>query len=263
MDTLVLIKSVLVALWFLAFLAGERLRPAATPPPGEVPEGRYGWRRLSRNLGLWGLNTALSPLLVLPISLWAATAALDWRDALIPGAEAHWTGLIFDLLLLDAYIYWWHRLNHSVPLLWRFHEVHHLDSRLDASSALRFHFGEVLLSALARASLVLLFGIDLLSIILFETLVLLGAIFHHSNLRLPAGLERALSLVVVTPSIHWVHHHRIREDTDSNYATLLSVWDKLFGSRSRHARRPDMAIGTEGRAEQPLTGLLIAPFARR
>jgi sterol desaturase/sphingolipid hydroxylase (fatty acid hydroxylase superfamily) len=138
--------------------------------------------------------------------------------------------------------------------------VHHLDRFLDSSSALRFHFGEVLLSALARAAVIVVLAIPLASVLVFETLVLMAAMFHHSNLRLPATLERALSALVVTPSIHWVHHHRRRVDTDSNYSTIFSLWDPLFRSRSRTPRTADMAIGVEGREEQEILALIMAPF---
>ena len=147
-----------------------------------------------------------------------------------------------------------------VPVLWRFHEVHHLDRILDSTTAVRFHFGEVLLSAGARAAVIVLFGIPVASVLVFETLVLIASIFHHSNLRLPSGLEAALSRVVITPGIHWVHHHKVRRDTDSNYGTILSVWDPLFGSRSKTQRSLTMPIGVEGRREQPLPALLARPF---
>jgi sterol desaturase/sphingolipid hydroxylase (fatty acid hydroxylase superfamily) len=90
--------------------------------------------------------------------------------------------------------------------------------------------------------------------------VLGATIFHHSNLALPPRLEAALSRLVVTPSIHWVHHHRVRRDTDSNYATVLSLWDRLFASRSPRPRLAGMAIGVEGRDELALPQLLVAPF---
>jgi sterol desaturase/sphingolipid hydroxylase (fatty acid hydroxylase superfamily) len=147
-----------------------------------------------------------------------------------------------------------------VPFLWRFHGVHHLDRILDTTTAVRFHFGEVALSALARAVVILALAIPLASVLVFETLVLIAAIFHHSNLRLSRHFERALSRVIVTPSIHWVHHHRIRADTDSNYSTVLSLWDPLFRSRSRTPRTPDLEIGVEGREELPVLGLVAAPF---
>lgn len=245
-------KAVAVLLWFLAIFLAERWRPAAPRPP------LADRRRLGRNLLLWGLTLPLSVFLVLPLTEWASGQAAPWRPAWWQG----WTGLALDLLLLDALIYWWHRANHRVPLLWRFHGVHHRDRFLDSSSALRFHFGEVALSALARAAVILLLGFPFASVLAFETLVLIATIFHHSNLRLPPRLERTLAWVFVTPSIHWVHHHARRADTDANYATILSLWDRLFGSRSPTPRRPDMRIGAEGLAEQSAPALILLPFRR-
>ena len=234
----------------MAFLCLERLFPVARAIGGP--------RRVGRNLTLAGLNGLLGWALVVPVSAAAAQWALDWRPTWLAGG----TGLLFDLLLLDGWIYWWHRLNHRWPLLWRFHEVHHLDEFLDASSALRFHSGEVLLSAIVRAVVILVAGVPLASVIVFETLLAVAVMFHHSNLRLPAGLERLLSLVIVTPSIHWVHHHATRADTDSNYSSVLSVWDRLFGTRSGTRRAADMDIGVEGAREETITRLLLRPFLR-
>lgn len=258
MQSLLAFKGLAVGLWLVLLFGLERLLPAVPQP---AAEGRFGWRRLARNGGLWVANVGLSPLVVIPVSAWAAGMAPDWR----PGWWSGWGGLLLDLVLLDLLIYWWHRANHTVPVLWRFHEVHHLDRFLDTTTALRFHFGEVLLSALARAAVIVAFAIPLASVLVFEGLVLIAALFHHSNLRLPAGLERALSRIIVTPSIHWVHHHALRADTDSNYATVLSLWDPLFGSRSRTLRTPSLPIGVAGRPGQPLPdrpvlGLLTRPF---
>jgi sterol desaturase/sphingolipid hydroxylase (fatty acid hydroxylase superfamily) len=100
-------------------------------------------------------------------------------------------------------------------------------------------------------------------VITFEGLVMIGTIFHHSDARLPAKLEAALARVVITPSIHWVHHHKVRADTDSNYGTIFSFWDPLFRSRSRTRRWRDMPIGVEGAHERPFLRLLTAPFERR
>lgn len=266
--TLIAAKGVIAGAWFALMFAGERLAPAA-PRPGAVAEPwppglpvlrAGGWARLGRNLALWLVNTVLSPLVVLPLTVWAAERGFDLglRPAWWSGA----IGLLADLLLLDFLIYWWHRANHRVPLLWRFHAVHHLDGFLDTTSALRFHFGEVLLSALARAAVIVALGIPLASVLAFEALLLVATVFHHSNLKLPAPLERALAAVIVTPSIHWVHHHAVRRDTDANYATILSLWDPLFRSRSAMRRTPDMKIGVEGEGEESLAALLIRPFRR-
>jgi sterol desaturase/sphingolipid hydroxylase (fatty acid hydroxylase superfamily) len=90
--------------------------------------------------------------------------------------------------------------------------------------------------------------------------MLVGAIFHHSDARLPPRLEAALARVVITPSIHWVHHHAIRADTDSNYGTIFSFWDPLFRSKSRTRRWLAMPIGVEGRRDRPLLRLIVTPF---
>lgn len=256
-DILAYAKILFVGLWFLGLVFAERRWPAATLPAAiaQTPDAR---RRVGRNLGLWLINLLFSPLIVLPISYWAAAQQLSWRPLWWGGMP----GLLLDLLLLDMLIYWWHRANHMVPFLWRFHEIHHRDGFLDTTSALRFHFGEVLLSATVRAAVILVLAVPFQSVLVFETLVLLGALFHHSNLKMPTALEGFLARFVVTPSIHWVHHHAKRADTDANYATILSLWDPLFGSRAAGKRRLDMPIGVEGRSgDLSIVKLLLRPFS--
>jgi len=245
-------KGALVGIWLAGIFLAERFWPASPLP---APVARAPLARLARNFALAAINFLLSPLVVLPLTALAAGHALAWRALWWQG----WPGLALDLLLLDFLIYWWHRANHRWPFLWRFHLVHHLDRTLDSTSALRFHFGEVLISAGARAGAILLLGFPFLSVAAFETLLLIATIFHHSNLRLPPRLEGALAVLVITPSIHWVHHHRRRIDTDSNYGTVFSFWDRLFASRSRARRSPAMEIGVEGAEEQALPGLLLRP----
>ena len=261
-EILLAYKSAAILVWLGFFFLAERLRPAAPQPRalGEGPLEGGALRRIARNAGLWLANVGLSPLIVIPVSLFAAENSLGWRPEAWAGLAGGWPQLLLDLILLDFLIYWWHRLNHELPFLWRFHEVHHLDGFLDTTTAVRFHFGEVLLSAGARAAVIFLLDIPFLSVVVFETVVLFASIFHHSNLRLPKGLERALSRLVITPSIHWVHHHAVRRDTDSNYGTLFSFWDPLFGSRSPNPRRPEMAIGVERRPEKGFFRLLLSPF---
>jgi sterol desaturase/sphingolipid hydroxylase (fatty acid hydroxylase superfamily) len=251
-QALLVSKGGIVIGFAAVFLVLERLFPAA------MCRVKAMAARMAKNASLFAFNALLSPLIVIPLSAFAAQWALDWR----PEWWSGWTGLILDLLLLDLWIYWWHRANHEIQFLWRFHEVHHLDEFLDVTSAVRFHFGEVLLSALVRASVIFILAIPLTSVVIFETMVLLNAIFHHSNVKVPPRLERVLSWFIVTPSIHWIHHHAIRRDTDSNYANFLSVWDRIFGSRSWTVRTPDMKIGVETLADVPLLSLAIRPFRK-
>lgn len=247
-------KGAAVFSWLAAAFVLERLFPAVPPPE---PFG--GWGRLLRNAVLFALTVALSPIYVVPLTAWASEHALAWRPLWWGGAA----GLAADLVLLDFLIYWWHRANHRVPFLWRFHEVHHLDPFLDTTTSVRFHFGEVALSAAARGGVILLLGFPLISVLTFEASVLFASVFHHSNIRLIPGFEQVLSRVVVTPSIHWVHHHRVRRDTDSNYGTIFSFWDPLFRSRSATRRTPDMPIGVEGADEPALLALVLRPFRAR
>lgn len=244
-----LFKIMLVGGWFALLALGERAAPAAPRPPGSDA------RRLGRNLGLWAANTLMNPFVTAPIGV-AAAALQFWTRPEMPP----WAGLALDLLLLDLWTYLWHRANHEWPILWRFHSVHHRDGFLDTTSAVRFHPGEVAFSALARAPLIVGADISVQAVLAFDTLVLLGALFHHSNIRLPTRIERALRLVLVTPSHHWVHHHAVHADTDSNYGALLTLWDRLFGSWSPTARTPEMQIGVEGEHDAPLTALALAPF---
>jgi sterol desaturase/sphingolipid hydroxylase (fatty acid hydroxylase superfamily) len=144
--------------------------------------------------------------------------------------------------------------------MWRLHAPHHLDEHLDTTSAARFHPFEIVLSALFRMPLIVLLAIPLSHVLIFDALLFAAAVFHHSNLRLPTGAERAISRVLVTPSIHWVHHHARRADTDSNYGGVFSFWDPLFGTRSKTPRAPDMKIGVEGLSDRSLLRLFLAPF---
>ena len=246
MTWLVEIKAAVLLGWFVAIFVLERLAAATTRPPG------HG--RIARNLVLWVMVIILSPLLVLPIAYWASAHALWAR----PGTpNAFW--LIVDLLVLDLFTYLLHIAYHRVPAMWRLHGPHHLDRFLDSTTALRFHFGEVLLSAILRAPIVIVLAIPFAHIIVFELLLTAASIFYHSNVKLPAALEHALSRVMVTPSIHWVHHHRRTEDTNSNYGAVLSIWDRVFSTKSATNRSPDMEIGAPDIDEKPLIGLLLAP----
>jgi len=242
-------KTAAVAVVLAALFVAERLWPAV-PRPAPV------WVRVARNGALWLLNVGLSLGFVVPVTAWAAGHALVWRPDWWSGPG----GFAADLVVLDLLIYWWHRANHEIPFLWRFHAVHHYDRFLDTTTALRFHFGEVALSALARAGVILLIGFPLASVLAFEAMLLIAALFHHSNLRLPARFEAGLARVVITPSLHWVHHHARRVDTDSTYGTVFSFWDRLFGTTTATRRTPDMPIGVEGAPERDLIGLLGAPF---
>lgn len=168
------------------------------------------------------------------------------------------------LLLFDLWMYLWHRLNHQLPFLWRFHRMHHSDRAMDASTGVRFHTGEILLSGVARLFVLPLLGISIPQLILYESILLPIIFFHHSNVRLPSWLDFGLAYLVVSPAVHRVHHSRIREETNSNYGSVLPWWDWLF--RSLRIRRDTEAIelGLDefgDNASETLTGMATTPLA--
>lgn len=174
-----------------------------------------------------------------------------------------WMEVTLAVVLMDYTLYVWHVLTHKAPLLWRFHVVHHVDLDLDASTALRFHFGELMISTGWRAGQVLLIGVSPLSLSVWQTFLLLSVLFHHSNVRLPVELERLLNRFVVTPRMHGIHHSIIREETDSNWSSGLTLWDWLHGTLKLNVPQQEITIGVPAfrdPAEVELIKVLSMPF---
>lgn len=249
-ETVLVFKLWFVAGWFALLFVLERVAAAAPPPRNR--------RRLVVNGALWLLMLIASPLIVLPLTAFASAHPLWARPESWSGLPA----LAVDVALLDLWAYWVHRAYHETPLMRRLHLPHHLDEHLDTTTAMRFHVGEVALSAVLRMAPVMLLAIPFAHVVVFETALLAASIFHHSNVRLPPAFEGVLSRIVVTPSIHWVHHHAAWNDANSNYAGVFSLWDPLFGTRSPTRRAPGMKIGVEGLEDRSLGPLLLTPFMK-
>lgn len=221
--------------------------------------------RLAVNTTLAVLAAVVVRLAIVPVGIAAATAAdrggfglLHWLTA--PSAIAWVAGV----LLLDYTMYVWHRLNHRVPVLWRFHLVHHTDLDLDVTTALRFHAGELLLSCGWRAAQVAVIGPPVALVVAFEVVFEAATAFHHSNWRLPAALERVLVMVIVTPRMHGVHHSTRERETNSNWSAMFSCWDRLHRTRRIERAGDALTIGLPGYPE-PLgvRRLLLLPFRRQ
>lgn len=224
------------------------------------------WRRFGRHLGIAVLGT----LLVRLCFPWVAMAA---------GAQAQASGIgllqwaplplalqvVLGVVLLDLAIYWQHRLFHRLPWLWRLHRVHHSDTQFETSTAIRFHPVEIALSMAIKIACVLLLGVPAVGVLLFEILLNATALFSHSDLRLPARLERPLRWLLVTPDMHRIHHSVQPLETNSNFGFCLSLWDRLFASYRARAAGDDarMPIGLERfrtPREQRLSALLLQPL---
>jgi sterol desaturase/sphingolipid hydroxylase (fatty acid hydroxylase superfamily) len=174
-----------------------------------------------------------------------------------------WVEVAAAVVLLDYTLYLWHVLTHKVPLLWRFHVVHHLDLDLDATTALRFHFAELVISVPWRAAQILVLGVSPLALSVWQTFLMLSILFHHSNARLPVEVERRLNLFVVTPRMHGIHHSVVREETNSNWSSGLTVWDRLHGTLRLGVPQDEVDIGVPAYRdpnEVGLTSILALPF---
>ena len=242
----------------LALLALERLIPWGHARP-------LGLRRWPGNVGLAFAGSllvrAVVPAAAVGAAAWAAPRGLGLFPALgVPG----WIAIPLSVVLLDLLIYWQHRVTHAVPLLWRLHRVHHADPELDATSALRFHPAEILLSMALKMAAVVALGAPAVAVLGFEVLLNATAMFNHAAIRLPPQLERGLRLGLVTPDMHRTHHSEVRAETDSCYGFCLPWWDRLFGSyRAAPAAGEGVVIGVMGwRApgEQRLDRLLLQPL---
>ncbi|MBI3298235.1 MAG: sterol desaturase family protein [Elusimicrobia bacterium] len=206
-------------------------------------------RRLAFHLGVGAFNTALMRwALVPPLLAWAAfVRAKGWGAAGLLGLSG-WTEIAVSLAVLDLLDYWWHRMNHRVAFFWRFHRAHHSDTELDATTSLRFHFGELVLSGGMKALWLLAWGPSPLAFVLFETAITACAQFHHANVDLGRA-EPPVRLLLMTPRLHAAHHTASRRTRDMNFSTIFLLWDRLFGTLAEATREELEVLGLpEGRA---------------
>jgi sterol desaturase/sphingolipid hydroxylase (fatty acid hydroxylase superfamily) len=230
-------------------------------PRRDVPGG---WRRFATNITLVVVGTAILrvtfPLLAVGLAI-----QIDDNGGGLLGALPPFAAVTVGVILLDLVIYWQHRLMHRIPLLWRLHRVHHADTGFDVSTGVRFHPFESVLSMVIKLGAILLFGIAPLAVLIFELALSTGSLFTHTNLRLPAGFERRLRWIFVTPEMHRVHHSWHRDETDSNFSFHLSLWDRLFGTYRDQPRdgHLQMMIGLHefrDSRDQSLISLLLNPW---
>lgn len=217
-----------------------------------------------RNVALTLMNAALIALVFVAAMAWMA----GWADSNGMGllhafSAPAWAKSLLALLLMDAWIYGWHRLSHVVPILWRLHRVHHTDPAMDVSSATRFHSAEIFISSVLRLALIPLLGLSFGHLLLYDMLQLPVTQFHHSNLRLPEKVDRIVRALIVSPNMHRVHHSRLQVETDSNFSSIFSVWDRLAGTFRLRTHPETIEFGLDGfdaAERQTVWGMLGTPF---
>ncbi|MDQ1590637.1 MAG: hypothetical protein QOG71_1264 [Pyrinomonadaceae bacterium] len=242
---------------FGALVWWEQRRPLRRPVESKL-------RRDARNLAVAGVAAVTLQLAERPV-VERLTAHVERRRVglLKQFALPRPLEVALAVVLLDYTLYVWHVLTHRVPALWRFHLVHHADLDLDASTALRFHFGELVASAAWRAAQVRLIGVAPQSLAAWQSFLFASILFHHSNVRLPVEVERRLNLFIVTPRMHGIHHSTVCAERDANWSSGLTLWDKLHGTLRLNVPQGAIEIGVPAyRApeELGLSELLKLPF---
>ncbi|HVO27279.1 MAG TPA: sterol desaturase family protein [Candidatus Margulisiibacteriota bacterium] len=192
------------------------------------------------NAGLWLLNAAVLSVVcgacACSVARWATAHGVGFLNSI---AAPAWVGVPLTIAALDFVSYGWHRANHRLSFLWRFHQVHHSDLGFTVSTGVRFHPGELLLSLPIRLSAVVSLGAPAGAVVFFEVVFTVANLFEHGNINLPLALERRLAGLVVTPALHRRHHTRRYPELDSNFGTIFTLWDRClrtYGENSSATR---------------------------
>ena len=240
-------------------VAAERRRPLRSPRAKRAP-------RQARNLALTVLAGLTIAIAETPITVMLARRVVRRRLGLLQQVPLPaWAEIVGGVVLMDGAQWVWHYLTHAVPVLWRFHAVHHVDADMDASTATRFHPGELLLSVPFRAAQIRVLGISPRVLAAWQTLTTAQILFQHSNVRLPERLDRALAAVIVTPRMHGIHHSNRPEEQGSNWGTIFSLFDRALGLQRLDVPARSITIGLRGLGDAPvldpdLAASLALPF---
>ncbi|HEY0378360.1 MAG TPA: sterol desaturase family protein [Pyrinomonadaceae bacterium] len=223
--------------------------------------------RESRNLAVAAVSAVALQLTERPLAdrLTALVERRRWGLLKLVRLPA-WLEVALAVVLMDYTLYLWHVLTHRVPFLWRFHVAHHVDLDLDASTALRFHFAELVLSVPFRGAQILVIGVAPLSLSVWQNFLFLSIMFHHSNVRLPIEVERKLNRLIITPRMHGIHHSIVKEETNSNWSSGLTVWDWIHGTLRLNVPQGEITIGVPAYREPEeveLLKVLAMPFGEQ
>lgn len=264
-DTIVLAESTVRLGVFVGVLCLMAIWEALAPKRKRIYARRERW---FANLGLVVVDTVFMRLALPLLAVNVAVIAQGKGWGLFNWLEfSQWIEVLAAIVLLDLVVYWQHRIFHRVPLLWRLHRVHHTDRDFDTTTALRFHPFEIVLSMLLKMAVVVIFGVPVVAVILFEVILNGMALFNHGNVRLPGGIEAGLRRAVVTPDMHRIHHSVLGKEYNSNFGFNLSLWDRIFSSyvHAPEAGQDRMTIGLmdhQSDETRHLVFMLMLPFRR-
>ena len=218
------------------------------------------------NLGLALFNIAIMRLTIGGLAYFYAVIAQENNWGLLNNLNTpDWLAIIITLLFLDFAIYGQHIASHKWSFLWRLHQVHHTDLAFDATTAVRFHPLEIIISMFYKVCCIILIGANPIAVIAFEIILNGAATFNHSNINIPTGIDKKLRWLIITPDMHRIHHSTIPKETDSNYGFSISCWDRLCRTYTQSPEQPQeiMNIGLESfkdPSELSFKKLLILPL---
>lgn len=252
-------NAIMVLVYFSLFII-ERIYPL------RIPTGKLAYR-VFVNITMTCLALIVAAIVINPVSQFSLT----WTETNQFGMM-HWLPLpqplsfIIGFLLMDLTFYYWHWLNHNVGILWRFHNVHHIDPDLDVTTSIRFHYVEIAYSGLFRLIQLMLLGVSPFIFLTYQLFFQLNTFFQHSNIKLPIVFEKIINKFIVTPRMHGIHHSQIMEETNSNYGVIFSFWDKLHSTLKLNIPQKLINIGVPGynlADDNSLKNVLIMSFRRQ
>ncbi len=230
-----------------------------------LPNRKNSIKHLLRNISIGLFNSILLAVSFAPVLylLTAWTAANNF--GLLHFVDSPVLGMVLAILLLDGWMYLWHRANHRIPFLWRFHKVHHSDPDMDVSTAVRFHTGEILISAALRLGVIAILGASLWQVLLYDVLLIPVIFLHHSNVEFPEKLDKFYRAVFASPAMHRIHHSPERIETDSNYGSIFSFWDRIALSYRLRSADVEVKYGIDefiGKDTERFSFLAAMPFRK-
>jgi len=222
-----------------ALLGMEWAAPFRTPMQSKL-------KHVSTNLIIFGSNSLIAQFIAgLTLLIWSSYVTSEGWGLLYQlslGPVAH---VMVSIILLDLVAYGLHRLYHHLPLLWRLHRAHHSDLDMDATTSIRFHLGEVVVTTGIKGLTVWALGVSPAGFLISESVTLAAGLFSHGNVRLPSRFEPRLRWAIVTPTMHWIHHSRRPADHNTNFGAVFSGWDRLFGSYCMRVAQHEIQFGLD------------------
>jgi len=252
-----MIKSIYVLCLFVFMIVAENIKPYFEMQNKKVSHD-------SNNILFGIVNGLISHIFVATLIVCVVGWSKEQEFGIIRlGGMPPFVVTLGAFILFDFWMYWWHRANHTIMYLWRFHRMHHTDRYMDTTTAVRFHPGEIIISFLLRSIVIVLIGMEIQQLIVYEVILIMVITFHHSNIRIPEIWDKIIRTIIVSPNMHRVHHSDLMHETNSNYASVFSFWDRIFNSYKKRTDTKNIQYGLKQYSDEKwsqIWGMIIIPL---